>query len=176
MSWPFSQIVSGAESVGHSIASGGAMVAQGIDSTGSKVFSGLVGDVNNTVSGMNSSLKKIEQGIGAYGNGVFSGLGKDAKSLGNAINSGAGEVVNGPVGSIESFSGIGSGLSLLKTKSRVSSAQSTGPSKTVPTNPSVVTNSGSPISFLSNKIFGIPVYIFIIIVIIALIIGFMVLK
>ena len=176
MSWPFSQIVSGAESVGHSIASGGALVAQGIDSTGSQVYSGLIGDVKSTVSGVNRSLKKIEQGIGSYGNGVFSGVGNDAKSLGNAINSGAGEVVNGTVGSIESFSGIGSGLSLLKTKSRVSSAQSTGLSKTVPTNPSVVTNSGSPISFLSNKIFGIPVYIIAIIAIIALIIGFMVIK
>ena len=174
MSWPFSQIVSGAESVGHSIASGGAMVAQGIDSTGSKVFSGLVGDVNNTVSGMNSSLKKIEQGIGAYGNGVFSGLGKDAKSLGNAINSGAGEIVNGTVGSIESFSGIGSGLSLLKTKSHA--VTSMGSPKTVPTNPSIVTSSENPVGFLSYKILGVPLYIFIIIAIIALIIVFMVIK
>ena len=176
MSWPFSQLISGAESIGHTVATGGAMVAQGIDSTGSKVFSGFVGDVKSTVSGINSSLKKIEQGIGAYGNGVFSGLGKDAKSLGNAINSGAGEIVNGTVGSIESFSGIGSGLSLLKTTSRVASAQSTGTSKTVPTNPSVVTSSGSPISFLSSKILGIPVYIIAIIAIIALIIVFMVIK
>ena len=176
MSWPFSQIVSGAESIGHTVETGGAAVAQGLDSTGSKVFSGLVGDVNNTVSGMNSSLKKIEQGIGAYGNGVFSGLGKNAKSLGKVINSGANEVVNGTVGSIESFSGIGSGLSLLKTKSRVSSAQSTGTSKTVPTNPSVVTSSENPVGFLSYKILGIPVYIIIVISIIALIIGFMVIK
>ena len=174
MSWPFSQIVSGAESIGHTVATGGAAIAQGLDSTGSKVFSGLVGDVNNTVSGMNSSLKKIEQGIGAYGNGVFSGLGKDAKSLGNAINSGAGEIVNGTVGSIESFSGIGSGLSLLKTKSQVSSANSTP--KTVPTNPSIVTSSESPVGFLSYKILGIPVYIIIIVAIIALIVGFMVIK
>lgn len=174
MSWPFSQIVSGAESIGHTVETGGAAIARGLDSSGSKIYSGLVGDVNNTVSGMNSSLKKIEQGIGAYGNGVFSGLGKDAKSLGNAINSGAGEIVNGTVGSIESFSGIGSGLSLLKTKSQVSSANSTP--KTVPTNPSVVTSSESPVGFLSYKIFGIPVYIFIIIAIIALIVGFMVIK
>ena len=174
MTWPFSQLVSGAESIGHTVATGGAAVAQGLDSTGSKVFSGLVGDVNNTVSGMNSSLKKIEQGIGAYGNGVFRGLGKDASNLGNAINSGAGEIVNGTVGSIESFSGIGSGLSLLKTKSHT--VTSMGSPKTVPTNPSVVTSSENPVGFLSYKIFGIPVYIFIIIAIIALIIGFMVLK
>ena len=174
MSWPFSQIVSGAESIGHTVETGGAAIAQGIDSSGSKVFSGLVGDVKSTVSGMNSSLKKIEQGIGAYGNGVFSGLGKDAKSLGNAINSGAGEIVNGTVGSIESFSGIGSGISLLKTKSHV--IMSMGSPKTVPTNPSIVTSSENPVGFLSYKILGIPVYIFIIIVVIALIIGLMVLK
>lgn len=176
MSWPFSQIVSGAESIGHTVETGGAAIARGLDSSGSKIYSGLVGDVNNTVSGMNSSLKKIEQGIGAYGNGVFSGVGNDAKSLGKVINSGANEVVNGTVGSIESFSGIGSGLSLLKTKSRVSSAQSTGTSKTVPTNPSIVTNSENPASFLSYKILGIPVYIIIIVAIIALIVGFMVIK
>ena len=174
MSWPFSQIVSGAESIGHTVATGGAAVAQGLDSTGSKVFSGLVGDVKSTVSGVNSSLKNIEQGIGSYGNGVFSGLGKNAKSLGKVINSGAGEIVNGTVGSIESFSGIGSGLSLLKTKSQVSSANSTP--KTVPTNPSVVTSSENPVGFLSYKILGVPLYIFIIIAIIALIIVFMVIK
>ena len=74
------------------------------------------------------------------------------------------------------FSGFGSGLSLLKTKSRVSSAQSTGTSKTVPTNPSIVTSSENPASFLSYKILGIPVYIIAIIAIIALIIVFMVIK
>ena len=174
MSWPFSQIVSGVESVGHTVATGGAAIAQGLDSTGSKVFSGLVGDVKSTVSGVNSSLKNIEQGIGSYGNGVFSGLGKNAKSLGKVINSGAGEIVNGTVGSIESFSGIGSGISLLKTKSHA--VTSMGSPKTVPTNPSIVTSSESPVGFLSYKILGIPVYIFIIIAIVALIIGFMVIK
>ena len=174
MSWPFSQIVSGAESIGHTVATGGAAIAQGLDSTGSKVFSGLVGDVKSTVSGVNSSLKNIEQGIGSYGNGVFSGLGKNAKSLGKVINSGAGEIVNGTVGSIESFSGIGSGISLLKTKSHA--VTSMGSPKTVPTNPSIVTSSESPVGFLSYKILGIPVYIIIIVAIIALIVGFMVIK
>ena len=174
MSWPYNQIVSGAESIGHTVATGGAAVAQGLDSTGSKVFSGLVGNVKSTVSGVNSSLKNIEQGIGSYGNGVFSGLGKNAKSLGKVINSGAGEIVNGTVGSIESFSGIGSGLSLLKTKSHT--VTSMGSPKTVPTNPSIVTSSESPVGFLSYKILGIPVYIIIIVAIIALIVGFMVIK
>ena len=176
MSWPFSQLISGAESIGHTVATGGAAIAQGIDSSGSKVFSGLVGDVKSTVSGMNSSLKKIEQGIGAYGNGVFSGLGKNAKSLGKVINSGAGEIVNGTVGSIESFSGIGSGLSLLKTKSQVSSANSTP--KTVSTN-SLPVGMGSGInsSFLDRYLFGLPIYVLIIIgVIIAFIVLWMVLK
>ncbi len=174
MSWPFSQIVSGVESVGHTVATGGAAIAQGIDSSGSKIYSGLVGDVKSTVSGVNSSLKNIEQGIGSYGNGVFSGLGKNAKSLGKVINSGAGEIVNGTVGSIESFSGIGNGISLLKTKSHA--VTSMGSPKTVPTNPSIVTSSESPVGFLSYKILGVPLYIFIIIAIIALIIGFMVIK
>ena len=129
------------------------------------------------VSGIiNSSPKLIEQGIGSYGNGVFSGVGSDANNLQSTMNynSGANEVVNGTVGSIESFSGIGSGISLLKTKSHV--ITSMGSPKTVPTNPSIVTSSENPVGFLSYKIFGIPVYIFIIIAIIALIIGFMVLK
>ena len=131
------------------------------------------------VSGINSSPKLIEQGIGSYGNGVFSGVGSDANNLKSTMNynSGANEVVNGTVGSIESFSGIGKGLSLLKTKSQVASVASPPKVlKTVPTNPSIVTSSENPVGFLSYKIFGIPVYIFIIIAIIALIVGFMVLK
>ena len=129
------------------------------------------------VSGIiNSSPKLIEQGIGSYGNGVFSGVGSDANNLKSTMNynSGANEVVNGTVGSIESFSGIGSGLSLLKTKSHT--VTSMGSPKTVPTNPSIVTSSENPVGFLSYKILGVPLYIFIIIAIIALIIGFMVIK
>ena len=125
---------------------------------------------------INSSPKLIEQGIGSYGNGVFSGVGSDANNLKSTMNynSGAGDIVNGTVGSIESFSGIGSGLSLLKTKSHT--VTSMGSPKTVPTNPSIVTSSENPVGFLSYKIFGIPVYIIIVISIIALIIGLMVLK
>ena len=128
------------------------------------------------VSGINSSPKLIEQGIGSYGNGVFSGVGSDANNLKSTMNynSGANEVVNGTVGSIESFSGIGSGISLLKTKSHV--ITSMGSPKTVPTNPSIVTSSENPVGFLSYKILGIPVYIIIIVAIIALIVGFMVMK
>ena len=51
-----------------------------------------------------------------------------------------------------------------------------GSPKTVPTNPSIVTSSENPVGFLSYKILGIPVYIIIIVAIIALIVGFMVIK
>ena len=138
------------------------------------------------VSGIiNSSPKLREQGIGAYGNGVFSGLGKDAKSLGNAINSGAGEIVNGTVGSIESFSGIGSGISLLKTKSHVITSMGSPKTVSIMGSPKTVSTSSLPVgmgsginsSFLDRYLFGLPIYVLIIIaVIIAIIVLWMVLK
>ena len=131
------------------------------------------------VSGIiNSSPKLREQGIDSYGNGVFSGIGSDANNLKSTMNynSGANEIVNGTVGSIESFSGIGSGLALLKAKSHV--VTSMGSPKTVSIN-SLPVGMGSGInsSFLDRYLFGLPIYVLIIIaVIIAIIVLWMVLK
>ena len=140
------------------------------------------------VSGIiNSSPKLREQGIDSYGNGVFSGIGSDANNLKSTMNynSGANEIVNGTVGSIESFSGIGSGLALLKAKSHVVTSMGSPKTVSIMGSPKTVSINSLPVgmgsginsSFLDRYLFGLPIYVLIIIaVIIAIIVLWMVLK